>query len=648
MANLAVVIPVYRSTETVKELIEEIKQSWADRGQCHIFLVDDGNTPSVVSYLIQHCLQEHVTLISLKKNSGQQAAVLCGLRHCKGYDYVAVMDDDKANPAALLPVMFDKLQDGNDLVYGIAEHSGGYSFGRKCRDVLFRLCLRCPKGKRVSGFRMMRGALAEKVTEWKKEFFYFSASALLFTQKVENVFYAPVVDNRRSSGYTLWKRCKLFLNIIWYYCLPLATESDSVCMYEEARQYPSIMVLGGSQCQLHALQRAKKEQMYTVLADYTKAPAGAAVADVHEPVSTFDWEACIEAAKRHGIQGVMTIGTDQPVYTAAKVSEALSLPSCLTPEQAFLVTNKKAMKQRLMEAELPTAAWLLVDETTSAAEIGRLRPPYVIKPLDSQGQRGIFKLDTPEEVLSHLAETLKFSRCKEALVEEYYESDEMTVSGYISGGKLITLTVTDRLHYPDPVHIGVCTGHRFPTIHMDAYEEIAAVSEAIVRAFELPEGPFYLQLFLGADGIYVNELACRIGGAFEDVTIPVVTGFDLLDAVMKNMLGRPVDATAWSDFRCDRVNQAFAVQLMFCHPGKIVSVTSPEELMELPFVLDCGYNYKVGDVIPAMENATARFGHAVLVGTPDNIGAHIDEFYRRFRVIGEDGTNMVNRMYPER
>ena len=643
--SLAIIIPVYRSTTSVYQLVCDLKNTWENVCPYHIFLIDDGNTTEVKAYLKAHCLLEHVTLVSLRKNYGQQNAVFCGLQRTGAYDYVAVMDDDLAHPVAVLQKMYEKIQEGFDLIYGIPATGENYPLGSRARDLLFDKVLHCPKDKKVSSFRIMTQAVAKEVSQQTGSFFYFSAAALRGTQNVENVCYKPVAESVRSSGYNVWKRTQLFCKIIWHYCLPHRVDKKAP-LYEIEAVYPRLLVLGGSNCQLHALQRAKEEDMYTVLADYTKAPIGAAVADVHEQISTFDWEACEKAAQRHRVQGIMTMGTDQPVYTAAKVSQTLDLPLTLTLEQAFLVTNKKAMKHRMMEAGIATAPWMIIDENTTVEDIAKLRAPYVIKPLDSQGQRGVFKLQTPEEVLAHLQDTLSFSRCKEALVEEFYESDEMTVSGYISNGKLFIWTVTDRLLYDDPVHIGVCIGHRFPTIHMSHYAEIKAIAEQLVESFGLPEGPFYLQLLIGAEGIRVNELAARIGGAFEDVMIPWICGFDMLDAVMKNALGRKVDVSAYSSYCCDEAENCVAVQLMFCKPGEIARITPTAMLMELSFVLDCGYNYGEGDVIPKMENATARFGHAVITGTKDTIAQNVDKFYEAFSVRSKDGEEMSLRLYP--
>lgn len=408
----------------------------------------------------------------------------------------------------------------------------------------------------------------------------------------------------------------------------------------------TIMLLGGSNCQLNGAKRANAMGINTVLVDYTKQPPAAAVCHVHEQISTFDIPACICAARKHKVTGVMTMGTDQPVYTAVCVCTELGLPTPLCKDQAFSVTNKKRMKQILLGAGIEAVNYRIVSSDTAVDDLNDLQGPLVIKPLDSQGQRGIYKLATAAEILAHLDQTLEFSRCEEALVEEYYESDEMTVSGWIKDGDLHILTVTDRLLFPDPTHIGVCTGHRFPSAHIDQYPEIADISHRVVKAFGLPNGPFYLQLLIGQNGIRVNELAARIGGAFEDVFIPWLTGFDILGAVIDTTLGQTVDIAGLEALQPDADGKCIAVQLLFCDPGRIGQITPLSELLSLPYLLDAGYNYDIGQEIPQMENATARFGHAVICGTKENIVGRVDDFYRCLSVKSDHGAELLRRYYP--
>ncbi len=362
-----------------------------------------------------------------------------------------------------------------------------------------------------------------------------------------------------------------------------------------------------------------------MLVDYFEAPPAASYADVHCRVSTFDVPACVEAAKKHGVDGVMTLGTDQPVLTAALVSEAMGLPTPITERTALAVTNKRVMKWLLDCAGLPSAPHRFLHVGDGPEALGGLHPPYVLKPVDSQGQRGVFLLEDGPSVLKRLPDTLSFSREDAALVEEYFFAEqnadnpygEVTFSGWVQDSRLYPLTLTDRMLHPDPVHIGVCTGHRFPSVHMDRYEEVLELCGQLPEAFGIENGPLYVQLLIGERGIVINELACRIGGAFEDVFIPYITGFDILEAVMGEALGQRADVSMLEGYDpSDSPRQAF-VRLLFGAPGKISRMTPAEELNALPFVLDAGWNYHPGEEIPPIKNATARLGHLVLVADGD-------------------------------
>ena len=51
--------------------------------------------------------------------------------------------------------------------------------------------------------------------------------------------------------------------------------------------------------------------------------------------------------------------------------------------------------------------------------------------------------------------------------------------------------------------------------------------------------------------------------------------------------------------------------------------------------MDAGYNYKESQEIPVVNNATARFGHAVICGTKDRIDGYVDDFLPQdFRAVG--------------
>ena len=402
-----------------------------------------------------------------------------------------------------------------------------------------------------------------------------------------------------------------------------------------------LMLLGGSQCQLAAARAAKAMGHTLVLADYLACPPAAAVCDFHVRVSTFDIPGCIRAAQEMQVDGVFTVGTDQPVYTAACVAEALRLPTPISAATALKATDKRAMKAAFAHHGVPNVPYAYLQRGQDTAHLHTLGTPLVLKPLDSQGQRGVFKVATPQEAAQRLNETLSYSRQDTALVETYYPSAEVTFSGYLLGGRLYPLLLTDRQHMRDPLHIGVCSAHRYPSVHAELAPAIERICGQVAVALGATEGPLYVQLLIGAQGVLVNEAACRIGGAFEDVTVPYVAGFDILTAVIRAALGQPPPMPPQTGMQPAPSGVQASVQMLFCKPGTVAAVTPTAQLCALPGVLGAGYNYGAGDVLPALENATMRFGHCVLATAAGDMDARVRALYRQARVTGAHGENLL-------
>lgn len=401
-----------------------------------------------------------------------------------------------------------------------------------------------------------------------------------------------------------------------------------------------LLILGGSNCQINAFRRAKTHGISTILFDYLPHPPAAALAETHVQVSTFDVEGCVREASSLRPDGVMTLGTDQPVYTAARVAEALGLPHLIGVDTALAVTNKAVMKGRMAENGIPAVPWRLLAK--AEPEDAELTFPLVMKPLDSQGQKGVFRVRNREEFRALFDVSLSFSRCDRLLIEDYYDSHELTVSAWCENGVARVLTVTDRVTFDEARHIGICTSHRYPSVHAAGRErEIDALTQRLAEAFSIRGGPLYVQLLVGEKGLVVNELACRIGGAFEDVFIPLLTGFDILGAVMDAALGRKIfQRPAPEGPLAGSVREL----MLFGRPGVIGKITPLEEILALPFVADAGYAAAAGDAVSPLQNAGERLGHAVLSARDESeMRRHLDTFYETFCLADASGADMLLR-----
>ncbi len=397
--------------------------------------------------------------------------------------------------------------------------------------------------------------------------------------------------------------------------------------------------------------------------------------------STFDVAAVIREAQAHAVDGIMTMGTDQPVLTAALAAEALGLPMPLPVRTARAVTDKRVMKRQFQQAGIPTVPWTLLggadvaDDAAGQAAgdaagdavgpainhaagyaaghtaghpipMSALAPPLVVKPVDSQGQRGVWLVPDAAAAGARLADVLRFSRTDEILVESHYPNEEVTVSGWVTQGEPRLLSITDRVTFAEPERLGVCLSHELPSKHLARHgKALAALTARIVEAFEIPEGPLYFQFLIGAEGIRVNEIACRIGGAFESQFLPGITGFDLTAAAIRDALGLPHPPSQMRALRAFDVfapGPALSVQLFFCEPCVIGSLTPLPEVLACPGVLDAGYHLAPGQQVSATGDATGRVGYCIVEAPdPEALEARLHSLYNVLAVRDTQGRNRI-------
>jgi hypothetical protein len=264
-----------------------------------------------------------------------------------------------------------------------------------------------------------------------------------------------------------------------------------------------------------------------------------------------------------------------------------------------------------------------------------------MKPLDSQGQRGVFKVNTVDEIRLYAEKTLACSREDEFLIEEYYPHNEITVSGWIHRGRTTILTITDRITRDTSPSIGICFAHRYPSIYADESDMITRITERVASVLELREGPLYLQLLRGADGYKVNEVACRIGGAYEEYVIPAVTGVPIVDMQIQLALGKTTDPMKW--FNGSQASKAGAlVLLFFVRAGTVAEVGDADAILELPGVLACEYFLSPGDVVGSIRDATQRAGVVVMaVSDRLELDVLLEEVESRLVVRDENWYNMI-------
>lgn len=228
--SLSVVIPVYRSEKTLKDLTARLVNICSElKSDFEILLVNDGspdNSWNVVSELSR--LFPEVRGLSLMRNFGQHNALLCGIREAR-FDVIITLDDDLQNPPEEIPKLLNKLSQGFDVVYGTRQRER-HGFTRDFASKITKWALSSTMGvecaKNVSAYRAFRTPLREAFKEYHNTFVNIDVLLTWATTK----FAAEVVrhDSRKEgvSNYSYRKLIVHALNMITgFTTLPLQIAS---------------------------------------------------------------------------------------------------------------------------------------------------------------------------------------------------------------------------------------------------------------------------------------------------------------------------------------------------------------------------------------------------------------------------------------
>jgi biotin carboxylase len=378
----------------------------------------------------------------------------------------------------------------------------------------------------------------------------------------------------------------------------------------------TILFVGAGRHQRRAIQRARELGLRVIAVDRNAEALGLQEADVGEVVDFRDVEAVVETARRHGVDGALTVSADRAVPIVAAVAERLGLPG-IGAETAHLMTNKIAMRRRLADAGVPQPRFAAVRNLQeSRAALDTVGLPAVLKPSDSGGQRGVFRIESVDDLDRHLHAALAESLTEEAIVESFHEGLELNGLAIARGGSVELLTLSDRLR-PPGIGFGVGWIHVYPsTLYGHALEQAEQAALRAVRALGLRDGIAFPQIIVSERGeARIVEVAARIpGGQMADLARHA-TGVELLDVALRQALGEEVP----DEVAQPRFQQPLAIRFLTASPGplpigKVRAVGSLEPVLAVPGVVQAEVFIVPGETIRPVRLDGDRRGYVIAVG----------------------------------
>jgi polyisoprenyl-phosphate glycosyltransferase len=208
---VSVVVPVYQSENCVEQLVARVRAAFAPtQRKCEIILVNDCSPDgSWAEICRQASLFVEVRGISLRRNAGQDCAIMAGLRTAAG-EVVVIMDDDLQHDPADIEKLVRGVEAGADVCYARFLRKK-QAFWKNCgswlNDKLANVVVSKPREVYLSPFKAVSGEVVREITQYDGPFPY--VDGLLF-RVTSNVTQVDVEHHDRFAGHGNFSLTKSF------------------------------------------------------------------------------------------------------------------------------------------------------------------------------------------------------------------------------------------------------------------------------------------------------------------------------------------------------------------------------------------------------------------------------------------------------
>lgn len=375
-----------------------------------------------------------------------------------------------------------------------------------------------------------------------------------------------------------------------------------------------IFVLAGGNDQAALMEELRcyfNGDVELILLDMVRNVKAYPYADRFLQISTMDKEAVLKAAQEERIDYILTACGDQPMSTMAYVSAQLGLPCYLSEDKVRDLTNKIFMKKKMVENGIPTAKHVYVEEGDELPDISGLTYPLIVKPVDSNGSKGVKKVMKESELQPFLQEALHYSISKNAIIEEFKEGTELSVDVYIEGttAKLLSITTSNKIK-ENKDSFTILQSEYPPRVDYSE-ERVSEIAQQIADVFELEDTPLLLQIIVGNGQYNVVEFSARMGGGSKYHLINVLSGVDIMKVYVEMVMGGKPHVEPKKQW-----NNAL-MSYVYCHPGTFAELNNFEELRN-EGVIYSYFTYKMpGAVIEKSNTSSDRVAGFLVVGNSE-------------------------------
>jgi len=215
--QLSIVVPVYMSASCLPELAHRVREDVGRHFDTYELILVNDSSPDESWRVIVQLTREYdfITGINLRRNFGQDNAIMAGFNVARG-EVIVVMDDDLQHDPSDISALHQRLQNGFDAVYAwfdSKQQAFWKNLGSWFNDRFAIMALGKPKHIYMSPFKAIRREVVDEVIKYGGPYPY--VDGLIFTV-TSNITQVPATHHRRFAGrghYNLLRSITVWLKL---------------------------------------------------------------------------------------------------------------------------------------------------------------------------------------------------------------------------------------------------------------------------------------------------------------------------------------------------------------------------------------------------------------------------------------------------
>lgn len=377
-----------------------------------------------------------------------------------------------------------------------------------------------------------------------------------------------------------------------------------------------ILILGAGVEQVPAIKMAKEMGHFVIVTDMNLKAPGIEYADAAYDVSTTDVKGNIDIARRVNIDGVMTVSSETAVCSVAGVAEELGLPS-YSMETAINATNKAEMRKVLSYRNVEVSPYMIANTINQTLDFAnRISGPWVLKPVDSSGQRGTFLIDDKKELEKAFLRAVHFSKAGKVLIDKFMKGPEIHVAMQVINKEVYFLALSDRVTL-NRKHFGIAIRHVGPSIIDEETESlIKKLCENSIESIGLENGVATCELILDNGKPVLMEVAIRTPGGYLREVAMYLSGVDVVRSTIWNCLGenRTIREMITEDI-FPAVSVKFISALNLNNSiSEVHKIDNIGKVLKKEGIKECKIHFELPFEVPELTSSVGRFGAIIAVG----------------------------------